>query len=185
MHLPLCMCSCVDQLGSVRDGCRSLSACRLTDSAAVPPSPPHDGQNRWTHTQRWFIHNVFQKCSFGSSRDSADVMGHSLCTNYVWDSCEWRGPCQLSHHLPSKRGRQAESIPQHQRARSVQNSIWVCARNGLVVRKQHLWTKMDDCLTLGSCLLRLPRLLNFPTIYLFTGKEILGSWWPSCKMHTT
>lgn len=93
-----------------------------------------------THTQSWFIHNVVQKCSFGSSRDSADVMGHGLCTNYVWDSCEWRGPC---HRLPSKRGRRAESIHQHQQARSVQNRSRVCARNGLVVKKQHLWTKMD------------------------------------------
>lgn len=108
MHLPLRMCSCVDQLGSVHDGCRSLVAWRQTDSAAVPHR--RDGQNRWTHTyknihtQSWFIHNVVQKCSFGSSRDSADVTRHGLCTNYVWDSCERRGPHQQSHRLASKRG---------------------------------------------------------------------------------
>lgn len=148
MHSPLCMCSCVDQLGSVCDGCRSLAAWRQTDSAAVPHPPWWTEQvdtytQDHTHTQSWFIHNVVQKCSFGSSRDSADVTGHGLCTNYVWDSCEWRGPCQQSHRLPSKRGRWAESIPQHKQARSVQNRSRVCARNGLVVRKQHLWTKMD------------------------------------------
>lgn len=153
-----------------------LSPCPMMDRTG---GHTHIKTHTHTHTQSWFIHNVVQKCSFGSSRNRADVMGHGLCTNYVWDSCERRGPCQLSRRLPSKRGRQAESIPQHQWARSVQNSSWACARNGLVVRKQHLWTKMDACLTLGSCLLRLPRLLNFPTIYLFTGKEILASWLPS------
>lgn len=180
MHLLLCMCSCVHQLGSVPDGWRSLAAWRQTDSTAAPAPPPiYDGHNRWTHTYKnahshtksWFIHNVFLKCSFGSSMDTADVTGHGLCTNYVWDSCEWRGPCQKSHHLLSKRGRQAESIPQHQQARFIQSRSRVCARNGLEVKKQHLWTKMDACLTSGSDLLYLHRLLNFPTIYLITGQK--------------
>lgn len=106
MHLPLCICSCVHQLGSVLDGCRSLAAWRQTDSAAVPPTPPppmmdrtgghtHTRTHTHTHTS-WFIHNVVQKCSFGSSRDSADVTGHGLCTNYVRDSCEQTGPRQQS-----------------------------------------------------------------------------------------
>lgn len=137
----------------------------------------------WTYTQSWFMHNVVQKCSFGSSRDSADVTRHGLCTNYVRDSCEWRGPCQPRHCVPSKRGRQAESIPQHHKARSVQNSSWVCARNGLVVRQQHLWTKMDTCLTLRAPLLCPSWRLNFPLIYLFTGEEIFVSWWPLCLKH--
>lgn len=132
-----------------------------------------------THTQSWFIHIFILKCSFGSSSDSADVTRHGLCTNYVWDSCEWWGPCQQPHRQPSQRGRQAESITQHKQVRSVQNSSWVGARNGLVVRKQHLWTKMDACLTPESSLLCLPRLLNFPAIYLLEGKQILVSWWPS------
>lgn len=46
------------------------------------------------------IHShVFLNCSFGYSKDRADVTGHGLCTNYVRDSCEWRGPRQQTHLL--------------------------------------------------------------------------------------
>lgn len=68
-----------------------------------------------------------------------------------------QAPASKVHRLPSKRGRQPESIPQHQRARSVQSRSRVCARNGLAVRKQHLWTKLDPCPTLGSSLQCLPK----------------------------
>lgn len=132
-----------------------------------------------TYTQRWFINNIFPNCSFGSGKHTADVTGHSLCTNYVWDSWEWRGPCQQSHYLLPKRKRQMESILQHQRARSVQNRSRACARNGLAARKRHLWTKMDAHLTPASSLLCLHGLLNFPNIHLITGEKILVSWRPS------
>lgn len=150
IHFHACV-SCAHQLDIIHDGSRSLAAWRQTDSTAVPPI--YDGHNRWTHTyrkphskiQNCLVH-VFLKCSFGSTKDTADVIGHGLCTNYVWDSCDCRGSCQQSNHLLPKEGNNL----QHQQAGLVKNRSRVCARNGLAVRKRHLWIKMDAHLTNSS-----------------------------------
>lgn len=133
---------------------------------SCPTMMDRAGGDRHTNTH---THKVDSYTILLRTRNSADVTGHGLCTNYVRDSCGWWGPCQRQR-LPSKGGRQAESITQHQQAKSVENTSWVCATNGLVVRKRRLWTKIEACLTPAYSLLCLTGRRHFPAIYLFTGK---------------
>lgn len=102
----ICLHVCVHQLGGVRDGWRWLAAWRQIGYISIHVIPLSDGRNRWSHGRTntvkdtSLIHShVFLNCSFGYSKVKADVTGHCLCTNYVWDSCERRGPHQRTHLL--------------------------------------------------------------------------------------
>ena len=83
----------------------SLTGSLTPNRLHIHPRHPYDGHNRWKHVATSSqTHNadslhVFLNCSFGYSKDRADVTGHGLCTSYVRDSCEKRGPCQQTHLL--------------------------------------------------------------------------------------
>lgn len=55
----------------------STSSLRLTDATGGHMEEPTEQHTTLIHS------HVFLNCSFGYSKDRADVTGHGLCTNYV------------------------------------------------------------------------------------------------------
>lgn len=102
MHLPPCMCAPAGWC----PWWMTLTGCLTPNRLHIHPRHPSIW---WTQqVEPWrnqrgvkdtsLIHShVFLNCSFGYSKVRADVTGHCLCTNYVWDSCERRGPHQRTH----------------------------------------------------------------------------------------